>query len=79
MVESRELWTLKPKLGTSPIWTLISNFVIVLVCGKYSKFITLDENIISVQQLPLYLPLFSAFSSEVSNSGIKRRFDGVAF
>ena len=34
---------------------------------------------ISVQQLPLCLPLFFAFSSEVLNSGIKSCFDGVVF
>ena len=58
MVESRELWTLKPKLWTSQIWILINNFVIVLVCTKCSKLITLKENIISVQLLPLCLPFF---------------------
>ena len=79
MVESREFWTLKPKLWTSQIWTLINNFVIVLVCAKCSKLITLEENMISVQQLPLCLPLFFAFSSEVLNSGIKSCFDGVVF
>ena len=51
MVESRELWTLKPKLWTSQIWTLVNNFVIVLVCAKCSKLITLEENIKRVQQL----------------------------
>ena len=66
MVESCELWTLKPKLWTSQIWTLINNFVIVLVCPKCSKLITL-----SFQQLSLCLPLFFTFSSEVLNSGIK--------
>ena len=49
LVEGRELGTLKPKLGTSEICTLINNFVIVLVCAK---LITLEENTISVQQLP---------------------------
>ena len=34
---------------------------------------------ISVQQLPLCLPLFFAFSSKVLNSGIKSCFDGVVF
>ena len=55
MVDSRELWTLKPKIWTSQIWTLINNLnnAIVLVCGKCSKLITVEENIISVQQLPL--------------------------
>ena len=69
VVESCELWTLKPKLWTSHIWTLIhliSNFV----CAKSLKLITLEENIISVQQLPLCLPLFFLFSSEALNSGI---------
>ena len=61
MVESRELWILKPKLWTSQIWTLINNFVIVLVCAKWSKLITLEENIIGVQQLPLCLSLFVVF------------------
>ena len=79
MIESRELWTLKPKLWTSQIWTLINNFVIALVCAKCSKLITLEENMISVQQLPLCLPLFFAFSSEVLNNGIKSCFDGVVF
>ena len=60
-------------------WTLINNFVIVLVCAKCSKLITLEENIVSVQQLPLCLLFFSAFSSEVSNSGIKSCFAGVVF
>ena len=75
-------WTLKPKLWTSQIWTLIhliNNFVIVTVCAKSSKLITLEENKISVQQSPLCLPLFFLFSSEVLNSGIKNCFDGVVF
>ena len=38
---------------------------------KSSKLITWEENIISVQQLPLCLPLFFVFSSETLNSGIK--------
>ena len=82
MIESCKLWTLKPKLWTSQIWTLIhlvNNFVIVLLCVKSSKLITLEENIISVQQLPVCLPLFFVFSSEVLNSGIKSCFDGVVF
>ena len=79
MIESRELRTLKLKLWTSQIWTFINNFVIVLVCKKCSKLITLEENMINVQQLPLYLPLFFAFSSEVLNSGLKSCFDGVVF
>ena len=58
---------------------MINNFVIVLVCAKCSKLITLEENIISVQQHPLCLPLFFAFSSEVLNSGIKSCFDRVVF
>ena len=79
MVESRKLWTLKSKLWTSQIWILISNFVIVLVCAKSSKLITLEENIISLQQLPIWLPLSFAFSSQVLNSGLKSCFDGVVF
>ena len=79
MVESRQLWTLKPKLWTSQICTLISNFLIVLACAKCSKLITLEKNMISVQQLSLSLPLLFAFSSEVLNSGIKSCFDGVVF
>ena len=61
------------------IWTLINNFVIVLVWAKCLKLITLEENIISVQQLSLCLALIFAFSSEVLNSGLKSRFDGVVF
>ena len=79
MVDSREFWTLKPTLWTSQFWTLINNFVIVLVCTKCSKLITLKENVISAQQLPLYPPLFFAFCSEFLNSGIKSCFDGVVF
>ena len=79
MVDSRELWTLKPKLWTSQIWAMINNFVIVLICAKCSKLITLEEYEKSFQQLPLCLPLFFAFSSEVLNSGIKSCFDGVVF
>ena len=79
MIESRELWALKPKLWTNQIWTLINNFVIVLVCAKYSKLITLEENMISVQQLPLCLLLFFAFSTEVLSSGTKSCFDAVVF
>ena len=78
MVESCELWTL---LWTSQIWTLIyliNNFVIVLLCAKCSKLITLEENIISVQQLPLCLPLFFSFSS-VLNSCMKICFEQVVF
>ena len=79
MVDSCKLWTFKPKLWTSQIWTLINNFIIALICAKFSKLITLEENIISVQQLPLYFPLLFAFSSEVLNSGIKSCFDGDIF
>ena len=79
MIESREFYTLNPKLWTSQIWTLINNFVTVLIWVKCSKLITLVENIISVQQLLLCLPLFFAFSTEVLNSGIKSCFDGVVF
>ena len=70
-------YCLKPKLWTSQIWTLINNFVIVLAYAKCSKLITLKENLISVQQLPLCLPMFFAFSSEVLHSGIKSCFDWV--
>ena len=79
MVKSREFWTLKPKLWTSQIWNLINNFLIVLVCAKCSKLITLEENIISVHQLPLCLPLLYTFSSVVLNSGIKSCFNGIVF
>ena len=81
-VHGWELWTLKPKLWASQIWTLIhliNNFVIVLVCSKCSKLITLEENIVSVQQHPLCLPLFFGFVSEVLNRGMKSCFDGVIF
>ena len=47
------------------------DFVIVLVCMKCLKLITFEKNIISIQQLPLCLPLFCVFSSEVLNSGKK--------
>ena len=70
LVESWELWTLEPKLWTSQIWTLI-HLINNFVCAKSSKLITLEENIISVQQLPLCFPLFFVFSSEALNSGIK--------
>ena len=70
MVESCELCTLKPKLWTSQIWTLI-HLIYNFVCAKSSKLITLEENIISVQQLPLCFPLFFVFSSEALNSSIK--------
>ena len=70
---------LKPKFSTSQIWTLINNFVIVLVCAKCSKLSTVVENIIIVQQLPSCLPSFFAFSSEVLNSVIKSCFERVAF
>ena len=79
MIKSRGLWTLKPKLWTSHIWTLINNFVIVPVCAKFSKLITLEENTISVQQLPFCFPLFFSFSSEVLNSDLKSCFDGIVF
>ena len=77
MVESRKLWTLKPRLWTSQIWTLINNFVVVLVCEKYPKLITLEENIITVQQLPPCLPLLFAFSFEVLKNVIESCFDEV--
>ena len=35
----------------------MNNFVIALVCTKCFKLITSEENIMSVQQLPLCLPL----------------------
>ena len=53
--------------------------IIVLVCAKCYKLITLEENIISVQQLPLCLLFFFLFSSEVLSSGIKSYFDEVIF
>ena len=49
MTESCELWTLRSKFWITQIWTLINNFVTVLVCTKCSKLITLEENIISAQ------------------------------
>ena len=70
MVESCKLWTLKSKLWTSWIWTLI-HLINNFVCAKSLKLITLEKNIFSIQQLPLCLPLFFVFSSEVLNSGIK--------
>ena len=82
IVQSCELWALKPKLSTSQIWTLlylISTFITVFVCAKSSKLIILEQNIVSFQQPPLCLPLFYVFSSEVLNSGIKSCFDEVVF
>ena len=58
---------------------LMNNIVIVLVSAKCSKLITSEENIISVQQLPLCLPLIFVFLSEVLKSGIKSCFDWVVF
>ena len=72
-----ELWTLKPEIWASQIWILIcliNNFVIALACGKSSKLITWEENIISVRQLALCTLLFFAFSSKVLNSDIKNLF-----
>ena len=57
----------------------MNNIVIVLVFAKFTKLITSEENIISVQQLSLCLPLFFVFSSEVLNSGMKSYFDKVVF
>ena len=57
---------------------LINNIVIVLVYAKCSKIIT-EENITSVQQLPLHFPLFFTFLSEVLTSGLKTYFDGDVF
>ena len=60
----------------------INKLVKALVCAKSSKLITLEENISSVQQLPLFLPLFFVFFSEVLNKllwRIKNCFDGVVF
>ena len=75
-----QLWNLKyEQVKFSTLIHLINNFAIVLVCTKCSKLITLEENIISVQQLPLCLTLTFVFSSEVLNSGIKSCFDGVVF
>ena len=64
------------KLWVSQIWTLMNNLVIVLAWEKCLKLITLEENVVSVRQLPLCFPLFFWFSPEVLNSGIKSRFDG---
>ena len=44
---------------------MMNDIVIVLVCAKCLKIITSEENTINVQQLPLCLPLFFVFSSEV--------------
>ena len=74
MVQSHELWTLKPKLWTSQIWTLINNFVIVLVCARCLMLITLEENIRSVQQLPFAFHYVFAFSSEVLNKWYEKLF-----
>ena len=74
MVQSHELWTLKPKLWTSQIWTLINNFVIVLVWARCLMLITLEENIRSVQQLPFAFHYVFAFSSEVLNKWYKKLF-----
>ena len=63
-------------------WTsinLINNIVIVLVCGKCSKFITSEENIISFHQLLSCLPFFFVFSSEVPKSVIKVIFTELVF
>ena len=51
-------------LNFAKVWTLINNVVIALVCENCSKLITLEENIMSLQQLPICLPLFFAFFSE---------------
>ena len=51
-------------------------FCYCIVCTKSSK---LEEDIFSIQQLLLCLPLFFVFSSEALNSGIKSCFDGVVF
>ena len=48
------------------------------VCMKSSKLITLEENMIRIQHLPLCLLLFFVFS-EVLNSDIKSCFDRVVF
>ena len=55
-------------------WTLINlmnNIFIALVCAKSYKLITSEKNIISVQQLPLCLPLFLVVK--------KAFFGGVVF
>ena len=57
----------------------MNNIVIVLVFAKFTMLITSEENIISVQQLTLCLPLFFVFSSEVLNNGMKSCFDKVVF
>ena len=41
--------------------------------------ITLEENMVSVQQFPLCLPLLFEFSSEVLNSDMKSYFDGAVY
>ena len=55
MVWSCKLWTLKPKLWASQIWTLIDNSAIVLACAICLKLVALEENIISVQHCALLL------------------------
>ena len=75
MVDSCELWKLKPKLWTIQIWTLI-HLINNFVCAK---LINLEENIISVQQLPVCLPLFFVSSSEALNSSIKSVFTDLFF
>ena len=74
-----QTWTLKPKFWPYQIWILINNFVTITACAKYSELITLKENIISVQQLPLCLPLLFCILFEVLNSGMKGCFDGSVF
>ena len=66
----------KPNLDVDPF---DKQLCYCTVCAKSAKLITLEENIISVQQLPLCLPLFFVFSSEVLNSGMKSCFDGDVF
>ena len=58
---------------TRSLTTLMNNIVITLVSAKCSKLITSEENVISVQQLPLCLSLFFVFSSEVLKS------EGIVF
>ena len=63
-------------------WILINMMnktVVLVICAKCSKLITLEQNITSAQQLLLCLILFFVFPSEVLESGIKSCFDRVPF
>ena len=48
---------------------LMNKTVVLVICAKCSKLITLEQNITSAQQLLLCLILFFVFSSEVLESG----------